>query len=545
MEERYNRELERRCPFVRFSTSKDGEIVGSLNRGAISDYVLPKDKWRDLYKVKIINLPIKTTYDSWVEQNEPFMILHAFVIKFNELIDIRALCIQAPFAGALKTYFCSEDDDILFKLYTPEVAKKLLPFYKVYNHPSDAPSVGYTFNIYNFKDFSEGLPQSSSDISVRLPCVVYDWQVDDKASVKKGQHVCTIIRAPYAISKREYKIYSPSSGILIKETLKTQFFCLDELTSCKFFTVYKSEKDIFSERYDCFKEEIEEDPFDNSVSLTWSSVANRELSNKDKDNNSSSISGGYTGFEMLSESGLSLFVSFQIQNNIPYIVFSCKAKDINLSIGDNIDLLVKSESGDSNTLSFAITNNIVRKKYENLYDISYFCELSEDDLKRLTEDFCERWRIRFVKYPMMSLKGINNNSWTSGKNALLVFRLYAQNFELQLEELKEIYPIEFSNPAQANSKKIENESCYVYLMKDISNGFYKIGISTNPEYRERTLQSEKPTIEKICAKEFPNRTIASAIESALHKSYESKRIRGEWFNLDEFDVMDLIKTLES
>jgi hypothetical protein len=29
--------------------------------------------------------------------------------------------------------------------------------------------------------------------------------------------------------------------------------------------------------------------------------------------------------------------------------------------------------------------------------------------------------------------------------------------------------------------------CYVYLMKDVSNNYYKIGISKTPEYRERTL----------------------------------------------------------
>ena len=80
-------------------------------------------------------------------------------------------------------------------------------------------------------------------------------------------------------------------------------------------------------------------------------------------------------------------------------------------------------------------------------------------------------------------------------------------------------------------------------MHDTSNGYYKIGISNQPEYRERTLQSEKPTIEKICAKAYPNRTIAGAIESALHKAYDSKRLRGEWFSLDANDITAIIATL--
>lgn len=91
--------------------------------------------------------------------------------------------------------------------------------------------------------------------------------------------------------------------------------------------------------------------------------------------------------------------------------------------------------------------------------------------------------------------------------------------------------------------KVENISCYVYLMVDTANNFYKIGISNRPGYREHTLQSEKPTIELLCAKEYPTRVIAEAIESALHKAFASKRIRGEWFNLSLVDVLSIKETL--
>ena len=97
----------------------------------------------------------------------------------------------------------------------------------------------------------------------------------------------------------------------------------------------------------------------------------------------------------------------------------------------------------------------------------------------------------------------------------------------------------------ANSENINKSgACYVYLMNDTTNNFYKIGISNNPKYREHTLQSDKPTIELICAKEYPTRALAEAIESALHRAYASKRIRGEWFNLDASDVEDLLLTLK-
>ena len=81
------------------------------------------------------------------------------------------------------------------------------------------------------------------------------------------------------------------------------------------------------------------------------------------------------------------------------------------------------------------------------------------------------------------------------------------------------------------------------LYRDETNGYHKIGISNKPEYRERTLQSEKPTIALLCAKEFPTRIIAEAIESALHKAFEDKRLRGEWFDLSDKDVMEITMTL--
>lgn len=76
-------------------------------------------------------------------------------------------------------------------------------------------------------------------------------------------------------------------------------------------------------------------------------------------------------------------------------------------------------------------------------------------------------------------------------------------------------------------------------MMDTANSFYKIGISNSPKYREKTLQSEKPTIELIYSKSFINRKIALTIEQSLHSNYRSKRIRGEWFDLNANDIEDI------
>ena len=119
------------------------------------------------------------------------------------------------------------------------------------------------------------------------------------------------------------------------------------------------------------------------------------------------------------------------------------------------------------------------------------------------------------------------------------FCAYASLFAEALEQCG----YKADNPAAKPVISSKTDTCFVYLMFDEANGFYKIGISNHPEYREHTLQSEKPTITLLKAKEYPSRAIAEAFESALHKTYESKRLRGEWFKLNADDVDILLKTL--
>lgn len=96
----------------------------------------------------------------------------------------------------------------------------------------------------------------------------------------------------------------------------------------------------------------------------------------------------------------------------------------------------------------------------------------------------------------------------------------------------------------ADTAKIDFDYCYVYLMHDENTGYYKIGISNNPTYREGTLQSEKPTINLLAYHKYPSRKFALAIESALHNIYKQNHIRGEWYKLPKEEVEIIIKGLE-
>lgn len=71
----------------------------------------------------------------------------------------------------------------------------------------------------------------------------------------------------------------------------------------------------------------------------------------------------------------------------------------------------------------------------------------------------------------------------------------------------------------------------VYVMIDKNTGYYKIGKSKKPQFREKTLQSEKPTIEMLFTHEG-----RCSDEKALHEMFKEKRIRGEWFDLSGSDL---------
>jgi hypothetical protein len=80
-----------------------------------------------------------------------------------------------------------------------------------------------------------------------------------------------------------------------------------------------------------------------------------------------------------------------------------------------------------------------------------------------------------------------------------------------------------------------------YVMLNARNGYIKIGRSSNPSFREKTLQSEEPEVYLL--------GICNQVrESDLHKRCAPLRLRGEWFalsgNLLAEILLDFILTEE-
>ena len=552
--------------FIQYESENEEELVARFRRKEFENYILNAAYKKGIsysratenssgYELKITVNEVITTYFRWANKNEPIMCINATILNtnlrpgLNRCVFEYKYIVRAPFAGHLdsSSFYQERENDggRMYQIYTAQRAKELwpkMPSDFIYDDLEKLSRVCVNFNEYCYDEhFSDSFPFWDWEAEGKDPCLLYEWKVKNFAEVTKGQHVCSIIKNPYKY-RREYKIYSPVSGIITWgiNGEKTEYRYQNEMHLSDLFTIYKNKYFLISWRYLMgFEETKEVDRFDGTVSLSWEKVAGRTLPLGENEY----IEEGYRGFEMVSDIGQNVIVSLRVKNNIPYIVFSFNSKTIRLSSGDYVDLLFEDFSGKTFVLTFAITRNFIEEAFKDIYDVSFFCELSQNNIVCMKENNCVSWRVRFSKQPLMSVVGYNESIWCPKEYACEVFKAYVVKFSDLIEELKEDYPIEFTSPKETTVVSMIDETCYVYLMYDTSNGYYKIGISNNPEYRERTLQSEKPTIVKICAKGYPNRTIASAIESALHKSYESKRLRGEWFALNDDDVTAIAATL--
>ncbi len=96
---------------------------------------------------------------------------------------------------------------------------------------------------------------------------------------------------------------------------------------------------------------------------------------------------------------------------------------------------------------------------------------------------------------------------------------------------KQFYKDFFKNIIWNKEDKINSK---IYLMFDLKTNLTKIGYSTFPLLREKTLQGEKPSIELLVCWIAPRTE-----EKELHTRYKEKRIRGEWFNLNFQDYADI------
>ena len=121
----------------------------------------------------------------------------------------------------------------------------------------------------------------------------------------------------------------------------------------------------------------------------------------------------------------------------------------------------------------------------------------------------------------------------------------------ETNEIKEYYiEGEYVLRKENNTATYTNKRQLLYIMHDISNNAYKIGISNNPKNRERTLQSDKPSIGLFKIYVPKGNETAYGIEQYLHRKYAHKQWKradkkiSEWFSFTDEDIKELLSLYE-
>lgn len=270
------------------------------------------------------------------------------------------------------------------------------------------------------------------------------------------------------------------------------------------------------------------DDFSGSKEIKWANIGGQGITN-------THVSTGLNDCVLLDSKDsnwkYSLMFSIEYRDNKDYIIFRYFTAGFKLQRADKISFLFDDES----ILEFEILSAPYKKaEIESFGHIKETAvPLKANELKTLSESTLSKWKIDFVK--------TGNKIFGSeiSSDSKFIINKFAQEYSsLVQHEVPNYQPLTETGEMKAPNSN-ENDECYVYLMHDYTNDYHKIGISSNPTFREKTLQGEKPTIDMVCKKRFPSRLIARSFEQALHQAYLEKRIRGEWFELTEQDVKDL------
>ncbi len=347
------------------------------------------------------------------------------------------------------------------------------------------------------------------------------WLTEDGCFVKKGNPIFQ-----YNDSKhKKYIDYAKKDGFIHQtDPRKVVHLHDNELM----YIIRDSDEKRVTERY-INKPNIIIDEFTNSTIIKWEKVSSRFQKSE--------------GIKTKSDNLITDFIfSFNYIDNNDQIVFHFNPKQINPKQFDKVLFLF--ENGEQ--IQFELNENPISSKNRlNEKILDYKGLITKTELELFANSNFKKWKISLVSDKNEILGGEigGDDFYTTKNNIQIVIKKFASEYiDLVKSTIPNYEPTELK---QANPEKVTiTDFCFVYLMHDTSNGYYKIGISNNPEHRERTLQSEKPTIEMIASKKFPIRKIAESIEKALHSTYSDKRLRGEWFELNKIDVENIKASLK-
>jgi len=347
------------------------------------------------------------------------------------------------------------------------------------------------------------------------------WLKSDGDYVEKGDGIYQIIDPNY----NRHINHAKRSGYLhISDPEKRSLLNENELM----YVIRDDDKQRIDERY-INEPNFITDEFNNSQTIEWNRV-------------SSKYQGSYGIISKADNFILDLIFSFNFIHCKDYVVLHFNPKQIKPKQYDKVSFLFSND----HQIEIELTRNPTSlKNNQNEGVLEYKSIITKSELELFVNADLKKWKISLTNDNREILGGdIGGDIFYNSKyNLQLVIKKYASEYvNLVQANIPNYKPTEIRESTTFNEPKIT--FCYVYLMLDTANGYYKIGISNKPKYRERTLQSEKPSIEMIASKKFPIRKIAEAFEKSLHEAFSQNRVRGEWFEFDATDVKHIKEALK-
>ena len=95
---------------------------------------------------------------------------------------------------------------------------------------------------------------------------------------------------------------------------------------------------------------------------------------------------------------------------------------------------------------------------------------------------------------------------------------------------------------QNDLKELSLTSGYIYIIKDLDRDTIKIGVTqvSNPKKRLSQYTSHKINFELLFIETVND---CYEVENEIHLIIENNRIRGDWFNIDDLTIFNIIKLI--
>ena len=453
----------------------------------------------------------------WIEEGQPL-----YKIRVGKEPNTDANYISPPIiakrSGIVQK--CLKEEDII------QNGGKVCVIHPRGNYVNENIPSNKSYYFY-FDKSKYNLPEKFSDPRLEI-IQIKEWHKQDGIFVNQGELILTLGYSKGFGINDPILQYAEKSGYFDRVRTKLDFTSLkqNELV----YVIHEKNEDRIKRKF-VNESHIRLDEFTNKKIIKWYRVGDGE----------------WHGEGIASKSldrSVSLTFSFNNENEKDFIVFNFISKELMLSKDDIVSFLFENNKIIDfllNVNSYKIPGSSAEKHFENKVLIT------DDELKYFEDHNLLKWKINIKRDNREIIGGdVGIHAYEAKQNLQIAIRKFAKEYrELVRIEIPNYVPLLQRQTLSSPIENIDSEECYVYLMIDTTNNHHKIGISNKPEWREKTLQSEKPTIELIASKKFIRRKIASSFEKALHETYSSKRIRGEWFQLDANEVNDIKLTLNS